>query len=339
MIRHHGTWLPLIFTLTLAACDGRTMTEPVTEAPIASPIANSPPLAMRAFHAGSGPGGVDAGLRVWLRASAGITAADGGPVVSWPDQSGNGNHATWSANAFGELPPVFDASNPGVRGQPTVRFNAQHALALDLTWLAGSDYTIIVANGRDRTGFANFYIAGSVAGINSNLVLGYERTDLLRQAHFGNDLDAVVENYVGTQIWSLDTYRFAQTRGRDLYHNGAHVATDDNATALLANQGSTLGHFRAIPIYWFQGDLAEVIVYDRALSDSERFDVEVDLAGRHGYAIDVDDYVPCNASWGTHGAYVAAHAHAVNRLVAAGVLSPGAAGSAKARAAASTCGT
>lgn len=319
---------PLLLSLLLTgACTDAT-----------APSLSKTPVASSAIQAGSGPGGVGTGLRVWLRASAGITAADNGPVLTWADQSGNGNHATWSANVFGELPPRYDASNPGALGQPTVRFNAQNALALDLTWLAGSDYTIIVANGRDRTGFANFYIAGSDVGINSNLVLGYERPDLLRQAHFNNDLDAVVENYAGTEIWSLDTYRFAQVEGRDLYHNGAQVATDDNAIALLSNSGSTLGHFRALPVYWFQGDLAEVIVYDRALSATERFEVEADLAGRYGYPIDVDDYVPCSASWGTHGAYVAAHAHAVNRLVKAGVLSSGAAGLAKSRAAASSCG-
>jgi hypothetical protein len=289
--------------------------------------------------AGSGPGGVSSGLRVWLRASRGIAAADGGPVNTWADQSGNGNHATFNGVAFLELPPVYDASNPAVRDQPTVRFNGQNALELDLTWLAGSDYTIIVANGRDRLGFANFYIAGDAIAINGNLVLGYERTDLLRQAHFGNDLDAVVENYTGTEIWSLDTYRFAQSEGRDLYHNGALVATDDNAIALLSNTGSTLGHFRALPIYWFQGDLAEVIVYDRALSPNERLLVDADLAGRYGYPIDVDDYVPCNASWGSHGAYVAAHAHAVNALVRTGAMSRSAAGQAKSAAAASTCGT
>ncbi|MFN2315371.1 MAG: hypothetical protein ABR551_02795 [Gemmatimonadales bacterium] len=296
-------------------------------------------LALSAAHAGSGgPGGVSAGLRVWLQAGEGITALNGGPVQQWADQSGNANHAVWTGGGMGELPPLYVASHPAVRGQPTVRFDGASALEIDLTWLAGSDYTIIVVNGRDRAGLANFYIAGDQVGIDRNLVLGYERTDLLRQAHFANDLDAVVEDYSGTEIWSLDTFLFAQAAGRTLYHNGASVATDNNVSPLLSNSGSTLGHFRAIPIYWFEGDLAEVIVYDRALSSSERLLVEAHLAGVYGYALDVNDYVPCTADWGSHGRYVAAHAQAVNTLVAAGVLTRAAGGMAKAAAAGSTCG-
>jgi len=319
-----------ILALTIAA----GCADPITAPRLASD------MLLSSLLASSGPGGIGSGLRVWLRASAGIGASNGGPVVTWTDQSGNANHATWNGGGgYNELPPVYNASNSALRGQPTVRFNAQNALELDLTWLTGSDYTIIVANGRDRTGLANFYIAGSVVGINSNLVLGYERTDLLRQAHFGNDLDAVVEDYTGTEIWSLDTYRFAQAEGRDLFHNGTQVATDDNAIALLSNSGSTLGHFRAIPIFWFQGDLAELIVYDRAISPNERLSIEAELAGRYGYAIIVDDYVPCNGNWQNHGAYVSAHAHAVNTLVAAGALSQSDGSAAKVAAASSSCGT
>ncbi len=325
-MRPHALQLALL-ALVAGACTDAT-----------APTTVRAPLPATDLVAASGPGGVTSGMRVWLRAGEGISATDGGLVTFWADQSGNGNNASFDGAAFGELPPVYDASNAGVNGRPTVRFNAQNALELDLSWLAGSDYTIIVANGRDRIGLANFYIAGDLVGINGNLTLGYERTDLLRQAHFGNDLDAVVENYTGTEIWSLDTHRFAQSEGRDLFHNGSLVATDDNAIALLSNTGTTLGHFRAIPIYWFQGDLAEVIVYDRALSPDERLYVESELAGRYGYSLDVEDYVPCNASWGSHGAYVAAHAHAVNAMVATGAMSHAAAGLAKAAAAQSTCG-
>jgi hypothetical protein len=285
------------------------------------------------------PGGVGLGLQVWLRAGLGISAANGANVLLWQDQSDHGVNAAWNpSNAFGELPPVFEGSNPGVRGAPTVRFNGASALEIDLTWLAGSDYTVMVVNGRDRFGLANFYIAGDVIGDNQNLVLGYERTDLLRQAHFNNDLDAVVEDYTGTEVWSLDTYRFAQAEGRDLYHNGTRVGTDDNGIALLSNPGSTLGHFRALPAFWFEGDLAEVVVYDRALTADERLLIEADLAGRYGRPLRLEDYAPCTALWGSHGAYVSAHAHVVNVFVQYGVLSSTEGGQAKAAAAASGCG-
>jgi hypothetical protein len=37
--------------------------------------------------------------------------------------------------------------NPAIEGEPTVRFEAQNALEIDLTWLTDADYTIIVAMG------------------------------------------------------------------------------------------------------------------------------------------------------------------------------------------------
>lgn len=225
------------------------------------------------------------GLQVLLDAGSGISAADGEAVLLWEDQSGNGNDAIFnSLNIYGELAPLFDASNVGVDGAPTVHFGGENALELDLSFLTGSDYTIFVVNARDRTGLANFYIAGDSLGANSNLVLGYENPNLLRQAHFGNDLDAIVENYTGTPVWSFDTFRFAGSDGKDLFHNGSNVATDDSTAALLSNTGTTLGHFRAFGrLYWFEGDLAEVVVYDRALSDAERLSVEADLGVRYGF--------------------------------------------------------
>lgn len=227
------------------------------------------------------------GLQVWLRASTGVSAGDGGAVTVWTDESGNGRNAVYNpSNPYGEQAPIYDISNPGVNGEATVRFNNNAALELDLNFLTGSDYTIFVANGRDRFGLANFYIAGDSLAANSNLTLGYEQPGLLRQAHFANDLDATVENYIGANIFSLDAFRFSQTVGRDLFHNGLNVATDSSTLPLFSNTGSTLGHFRAFGnFYWFQGDLAEVVVYDRALDDAEMINVGNDLAARYGFPV------------------------------------------------------
>jgi hypothetical protein len=286
------------------------------------------------------PGGVSDGLKVWLRASTGIDAVDGGPVTFWADESGQENHAEFNpANIYGEQPPLYVSSNPDAGGQSTVLFLNQNALEIDLSWLAGSDYTIFVVNSRNRFGLANFYIAGDSLLDNSNLTLGYEQTALLRQAHFNNDLDAIVEQYFGVPIWSLDSFRFAQAEGRDLFHNGSPVASDDNALALLSNSGTTLGHFRAFGnLFWFQGELAEVVVYDRALTAEERLLVEADLAGRNGGNLNLDDYVPCTTELESHGAYVSQLAHAANVFKKAGLLTAREAGRAISRGANSDCG-
>lgn len=271
--------------------------------------------AAHAQDATPAPGSVASGLEVWLRAGSGV-ARSGNEVISWTDISGNGNDATHNYwNIYGELPPIYVDSNPAINGRPSIRFNNQHALEINLEWLAGSDYTVIVVNGRDRYGVANFYIAGSTALPNENLVLGYEQEGLLRQAHFSNDLDATVEPYQGQPLWKIDTFTFSQSEGRDIYQNGAHVATDDNIFPLTSNVGSTLGHFRAFgPFFWYQGDLAEVLVYDRVLSAEERLRVESELSGLYGTEIDPGDYVPCLADYNNNGDYVSSYAMVVNTI-------------------------
>ena len=228
---------------------------------------------------------IPTGLQLWLRASTGISVGNGAAVSVWMDESGNGRNAVYNPrNAFGEKAPIYDASNAGVNGEATVRFNNKNALDLDLGFLTGSDYTIFVVNGRDRKGLANFYIAGDTGVANSNLILGYERPNFLRQAHYGNDLDAVVESYNGAEVYSLDAFRLAQASGRDVFHNGRVVASGTNTLPLLSNTNSALGHFRVSKAYWFRGDLAEIVVYDRALNDAEMLEVGNYLATRYGFA-------------------------------------------------------
>jgi len=295
---------------------------------------------MISVSAFAGPGDVEEGLKVWLRAGSGISAADGGPVLTWSDASGQANDAVWNAaNVFGETPPTFDASNPGAGDKASVRFEGTNALELDLTFLAGADYTIFVVNARDQYGLANFYIAGDTAAQDQNLVLGYETPEVLRQAHFNRDLDAFVAPYTGTPLWALDTFRFSTSEGKNLFQDGVQLAYDTDTTPLFANTGTTLGHFRAFgSLFWFVGDLAEVVVYDRALNDEERFRVEAELAGRYGRPLSVFDYVPCVNDWKNHGKYVSTVARATEVLVEEGVLTPEEGEAAVAMAAQSNCG-
>ena len=142
---------------------------------------------------------------------------------------------------------------------------------------------MFVVNARDREGVANFYLAGDSVLQHQNLVLGYETPGLLRFSHFGNDLDTAVEPYSGSPVWVVDTFHFTIEIGKTLYRNGVLINANDQKQPLTSNTGTTLGHIRAFgSSFWFQGDLAEVIVYDRALMDGERSAVETELLERFG---------------------------------------------------------
>ncbi len=218
------------------------------------------------------PGGVDGGLEAWFRADQG--ALGKGSINTWLDLSGNERYATQTDP---ELQPTLSNS---LNGLPTVRFD-QDSLPFDGTFLANSNYTVFAVEGRDRFGAANFFLGGSAAATNQNLILGYENLTLFRQAHFGNDLDLSVPPYDGTQDFALSTFRFDMNEGRRIYRFGEIGVTDESTAPLSSYEGAALGNFPAFG-FFYAGDIAEIIIYSRALSCQETNLVNHELATRWG---------------------------------------------------------
>ncbi len=220
------------------------------------------------------PGGVGNGLQVWFRADQGVVG--NGAISTWLDQSGSGRHATQSDP---ERQPTLSNS---LNGLPTVRFD-QDSLLFDGTFLTNSNYTVVVVEGRDRFGQANFFLAGNTPGTNQNLILGYESETVLRQAHFANDLDLAVPAYDGTQDFALTTFRFDMNEGRRIYRFGQVGVTDTSIAPLASYDGAALGTFSPFG-FFYAGDIAEIVIYSRALSCEETNLVNQELATRWGQA-------------------------------------------------------
>lgn len=218
------------------------------------------------------PGGVGNGLEAWFRADRGVLA--NGTIHTWLDQSGLGRDATQSD------PQRQPALSNSLNGLPTLRFD-EDSLAFDGTFLANSNYTIFVVEGRDRFGPANFFLGGNTGALNQNLILGYQSETVLRQAHFANDLDLVVPAYDGSQDFALTTFFFDTNEGRRIYRFGEVEATDTSTAPLSAYNGAELGSFPAFDLF-YAGDIAEIVIYGRALSCEEINDVSQELAARWG---------------------------------------------------------
>lgn len=227
------------------------------------------------------PGGIYEGLALWLSADHDVWHWNQ-RVSRWFDQSGNLRHLfQWSESL---QPELVESS---LNGQDTLRFSVD-SMPFDGSFLVGSDYTIFAVEGRDRFGVANFFVGGAETLINGNLVLGYERADLLRQAHYGNDLDATVPAYDGTQEYALTTFSFAQTSGREIHRFGLEFASDTSTQALVSYNSPAVGSFDAHS-FFYEGDIAELIFYDRRLPCEERASVELYLAGRFGLSLGYAD--------------------------------------------------
>jgi hypothetical protein len=200
------------------------------------------------------------GLSIWTRADQGVTADASNLVSTWADQSGRGNHLVQSTAAR-QPTLVPDAFN----GFPALRFDGS-ADFFNFT----SRLTTI------RTAFWVIREDAAATG----------RRNILGDPSLGNDFRG---GSTGT-IWGSDSGRTLTIDG-STFLNGSPIngttTVRPKTMAILslvtdsAGAASMFGtSFGASNEFWW-GDLSEMIVYDRALTDSERKQVEDYLAQKY----------------------------------------------------------
>jgi hypothetical protein len=202
------------------------------------------------------------GLSLWLAADAVTGVSNLSPVASWPDQSGQGNHAT---QATGGRQPLYIAS--AVNGRPALRFDATDdgmttplTLATPFTVLVVYSYRgTLPANRRAVCGAANNWMLGPLSG----MYHCYPGT-------FVPDAEPVVQNQFVLSA-------AVQTAGACThYFNG--VAKGPVVPTTVIGQVA-LGYTTSDPL---DGEIAEVLAYDRALPAPERQKAEAYLRGKWG---------------------------------------------------------
>jgi hypothetical protein len=202
------------------------------------------------------------GLALWLRADAGIATNAGDWVTQWADQSGRDNHGYQSD---GTLAPLL--VRDGANGLPVLRFDG------------GDTVRFTTRMSTIRTVFWVVSTAEVVGGASS-------RRSLLGDDSFSWAF-AGGSGAPGA-IW--DGFALAAVKDGLTSVNGVAVAgtTTARPTSLSVVSLVTTGDayaqkfgaaYQSLP--WL-GDLAELIVYDRALTSSERKGVEDYLLSKYG---------------------------------------------------------
>ncbi|HEY3322308.1 MAG TPA: autotransporter-associated beta strand repeat-containing protein [Planctomycetota bacterium] len=214
------------------------------------------------------------GSALWLDGSdsASITQA-AGLVAQWNDKSGNNRNAT----AAGGARPTF-LTNALVNGKSVVRFDGVNSIMdVDLSFLANSPYTIIAVEARADGGNQRYYLGTRNGATNSGLHIGYRNDTAFTLAQYANDLDTPVPNFAG-QVFRLWTGRLdtAGGGGHSVFLNGTSVATNANTTPLNAALGAGCvgAGFGGLAGFAYSGDLAEILIYNSALSPANRQTVE-----------------------------------------------------------------
>ena len=226
--------------------------------------------------AGTQPNNV-ANCQLWLDASdIGTLTLSGGAVTAWADKSGQANNATAGTAPTLATNAYLSATSAGL-GR-VMRFDgAGSYLNVNLGALNGSPYTIIALEVNGGKTNNSYFIGNTGGALDQALHMGYPDATgkTFRLGQWSDDLitySSLVSSTTTPRLWSgkLDT-----TAGHFLYLNGAQVASSASTAPVTGNLAS--GHIGSgfnTGNTLYRGDLAEIAVYSRALSDTERNQVE-----------------------------------------------------------------
>lgn len=204
-----------------------------------------------------------AGLKVWLKADS-LVLSDNDPVSSWADQSGNGNNV---AQGTGGFQPLYKTNIQN--GLPIVRFDGtDDVLAGTFTITYGSIFTV-----------ANFNSGGNFPSYNGLIVTQAGAND--SEDYFNGDGSGTTNLYAtgatpfgNTTIWvnGVQTINFSPLATIKCL-SGTDPTPASKTSLNVGNNPGAAGRF-------WNGDVAEVIVYDTALSTTDRQRVEAYLSSK-----------------------------------------------------------
>lgn len=227
-----------------------------------------------------GPNAVTRGLNFWLRADDG--ASDGS---RWNDYSGHENNALQATVAS---QPVTDAK--GINFNYSLRFDgANDFLDINTTRVNPDSATIFVAG--SGSGFAavrdlvSSGAVGSAHGMEFRLSSASGGLQWLENAASVSGF-AGVKTYVENRPYLFGGTQTNLTNGIKLYQNyGLDAQGTINLSPLTANLVSIGSRTIAARGLFWQGNISEVIVYDRVLQDAERQMVESYLGLKYGITL------------------------------------------------------
>ncbi|MEG3976019.1 DUF4347 domain-containing protein, partial [Microcoleus sp. herbarium8] len=245
---------------------------------------------------GDGPGGIGftngtSELQWWLRGDKGVTATT--TVSSWADQSGVGLNAT---QAIAGSQPTFTTN--AINGQPVVSFDGTtrnlQTPTLPATFATTSTSLFIVAN--TQTVNQSTVIGNSNPVSPNRYVVHLPWSD----SNVYWDMGAIGAGGRLNPAWGGTTntpyewhFRSEQGVGQRIERNGTSIASD-TTTSTFNPTGQSLYVNYPVGANFYNGSVAEVISYNRALNDAESTIVNNYLSAKYGLTNGNDKYVGDN---------------------------------------------
>jgi hypothetical protein len=209
---------------------------------------------------------------------------DAGSISKWKDNNINAvkkNDATMTTAT--NQPKLYQ--NAFYDSIPGLRFDgADDYLNFDLSKIVNSNYVVFIVEKRNDL-LANYIIAGNNFVNNNAIHLGYNGSSPqnIRFSHFGsgNDADFSASPFKANDP-AIHTFNFNASFGKRYSKNGTIIGTFAQTSPLNSNNSVTIGKFGS---GYYNGDLAEIIIFKRSLKTEEIKAIENYLGSKYGISV------------------------------------------------------
>lgn len=215
---------------------------------------------------------------VWLKADAIPGLADGAAIASWADSTGNGNNAT---QATGAKQPLYKTAI--VNSKPVVRFDGTDDEFAASMPVGAAKTVVLVVKKRSAIGGTGqaAYGVGAVEQLVANSAVS-------PTTYYYWEGPVILG--IDPTAWAIVTLKHESLSVVKIYLNDLLDATADPSDSFAAASSFTLGS-NGLGALFGDYDIAEVLVYDTALTDAQRLDVYAYLEEKYF------DPAPTYATW------------------------------------------
>lgn len=232
-----------------------------------------------------------AGLKLWLDASQITGLSDGETVALWSDKSGESNDAIQSTEVN---KPLFKTNI--TNGEPVVRFDGSNDrldITNDASMQISTSMTFIAVVAYDNWGSSNHetIIAKGPHSNGLNYLFGKSNDNDLKFVYNDGSFRNVTEttfNLTNNQFYILTTVVNKSDNKVYFYVDGDLKSSPTDANNLNYSAASTVGAkigANGTDGEFLNGDIANGLLYDSLLSDSDRESVESYLSSKYNITI------------------------------------------------------
>lgn len=228
------------------------------------------------------------GLLLWPKADvetfsddAGtIPANNGDNIALWGDQSGNGNDAFQTVNA--ERPQLLSVEPHLVNGLPVTQYNGSSdffEVSLDLALTTNSNLTMFVVMRPDDTGVNNTSVA-NLSVTNEGFLIRHNSAETLFFISINGGSVSLSASGADTD-YVIATFQFDDGTMR-LWRNGISEGGTIAQRDMTGHSTSTfIGTIGDTASQWYDGRIAEILIYNSVLNENQRDLVENYLNERY----------------------------------------------------------